>query len=509
MKEFILRDYQENQLKFLQSHISNNAFSSEPPKLFKDDLSLQSPTGSGKSITMLKFVQEYFKTHSGKIFISTGFNELVHQFYETAQSFNIPCVVLIGKANCACYRKKAENFGNPFDPNATPKCNPDECLNCRRYRDCYYNKHLDRIERTNNLLVITNHSTLLAKLDFFKENFIGGFLDECQSFPDFYRNYLTIEITPSDVDKLLDLNNEKGCLDKIKLNIIATNVNKGKLNAKNLRELTRAIDLLDSSEKDDHLIKLKRDIYRIPFDEDDPNVYFYPQLNKGNFAGLKVTYFFDKINLGLPVCLTSATVDSYTKNLFRVDKQENQYNEENCHLIDYSQSYLEIFDEYSLNKLVDFVEKQDGNYGLFLSTRLDLVKEVKNEGYIFDYKIVTNRKDLEKEKKAILVGSKTLFQGIDLGNIDFVMINKIPFPKYDDFAQKQDKYFTSLGKEPYRFYTVPYTINQLTQCMGRLWRKPGDSGKIALFDKGVKTKHRMLLKESLSYRQGIKTHFHC
>ena len=101
-----LRDYQKAQVDYLKSHISDDR------KVFDKTISLQSPTGSGKSFAMLSFIKDYFDKFPGsKIFISTGFNELVYQFYNEALKLGINTDILIGKLNATCLLKtKSDSY---------------------------------------------------------------------------------------------------------------------------------------------------------------------------------------------------------------------------------------------------------------------------------------------------------------------------------------------------------------------------------------------------------------
>ena len=65
------------------------------------------------------------------------------------------------------------------------------------------------------------------------------------------------------------------------------------------------------------------------------------------------------------------------------------------------------------------------------------------------------------------------------------------------------RYFETLGHSSYTYYTIPYTTNQLTQTMGRLWRNKGDFGNIIIFDSESVKKHKNIVNLSLEMRKGI------
>ena len=233
-------------------------------------------------------------------------------------------------------------------------------------------------------------------------------------------------------------------------------------------------------------------------------MFVHPQYEGGYFNGVNIDVFFDNIQLKKNVCIVSATVDDYTKSILGV---QHSYNEHNCKITDYSKSSLSMYSSFDMQSIYDFISKQTAEHGLVLSTRLDIVNELKNKRFICGYEIVSNVADLNPGKRQILVGSKTLFQGVNIQSVGFILINKIPFSRYDDSYKKKMAYFDKLGRNSYMFYTIPYVTNQLIQCMGRLWRSPGDYGNIAIFDRKACIKHKSIIMSALSYRDGIKVNW--
>lgn len=527
-----LRDYQEIQVKFL-----NDFTSKESGKLFDENISLESPTGSGKTIVMLYFIKQYFRTHNNtKIFISTGFNNLVHQFYDEALDMGIPVRKFIGKNNCSCVKKINDDLEEDYkfgyvdtktdkfivtSKNNFPKTEvtfSKEQLYCPSSSDCYdckenmtsgsvclYNLNKEEIKQANNMLVITNHSTLIARADFFNNEFIGGFIDECQSFGDFYESALRIEITPGEIYSLLNSLKRDGLLkDSLQKTLIGNAIRKGSLTS-NL--LYKTLKLNSSTYPYPELGKMHPNLATkvSEWNETAPSKsnYFHPQIEDNRFNGVVIDRFFDKVDfLGVKCCLVSATVDKYTKSIFNI-KERNCYKETSCSITDYKKSNVFIYNTFNDNYVRGFLNTQYAKHGLLLSTRVDIVEEYINKKEFCGYEIIDKVTSFIPGKKQILVGSKSLFQGIDIEDIGFVLINKLPFSRYDESYKKKMSYLDSLGHNSYNYYSIPYTTNQLTQAMGRLWRKPGDYGNVAIFDERCKDKHKNILLDSCSYREGI------
>lgn len=494
-----LRDYQIEQVSYLNSHVNNGY------ELFDKTISLQSPTGSGKSFVMLSFIKDYFSRFPwSKIFISTGFNELVYQFYEEALKLGIDTDILIGKSNATCLLKAKNDAHYAFEKDLDKRyrCNPFDCSSCVHKKcGCLYDKVIDRINSPGSKLVITNHSTLVTNSGKFY-SFNGGFIDECQSFGDFYELAKSINITSQEVKAILYHAKKYGIeKNSIKLAVLENQINTGTVTAK---ALNNVLEMLCFNDRE---YKLKKKFYHLSdevekllyVDKDAPDTFVHPQIEDGVFKGIKVDKFFDKVGVGHNVCLVSATVDPYTKNIFDC---KDSYVERNCKIIDYSKSSIEYSPYINEWNLHSFISKQTAEHGLFLSTRLDIVENYLGKT-VCGYKFVRNISDLVPGKRQILIGSKRLFQGIDVGSVGFVMLNKIPFPRYDASYRKKMRYFDSLGHNSYNYYTIPYTTNQLIQAMGRLWRNKGDYGNIIIFDSESVKKHSNIVNMSLEMREGI------
>ena len=56
--------------------------------------------------------------------------------------------------------------------------------------------------------------------------------------------------------------------------------------------------------------------------------------------------------------------------------------------------------------------------------------------------------------------------------LEFVGINQIPFQAYDDKFKAQANYLQKVGrKNPWKEFTLPLVINDITQTTGRIYRK--------------------------------------
>lgn len=498
METIELRDYQQKQLAFLKSNIDfDNG-------RFNKNIGLMSPTGSGKSITMLGFVQDYFAQHNtGKVYIATGFNNLVYQFYNQAKRFGIPCQILIGRNHCACTKKidginpiSDDIFSGKWDEYhpKTTDCEGCELIN----NGCYFDTLFRYITQQDKILVITNHAMLLNRATMFS-GFNFGFIDECQVFPQFYENHIGVNIEPYQLYRLSRFLENNDIADT---ETLRNHMDMGELTTEDLQTV---LSLTHNGRKLSSLFQqLNTEVAKWNRLKDNkPETYYlHSQLEDDKFVGVHADVFFDKVEVPTNVCITSATVDTYTRNVFSVS---NVYEEKNYGAINYEDSNLYLTSEkYNIEEVEKFVEEQTAQYGLIISTRLDLVKELKQKKHIGEYEIVDSLDDFKQEnKKQILVGSNKLFQGVDIYDIGFIVVNKLPFERYDFSYRKKMAYFDSLSKNSYTYYTVPSTTNRLTQIMGRMWRKAGDAGNILLFEALPKNSHKQVIDAAVNYRPGL------
>lgn len=495
-----LRDYQKRQLAFL----NENAFKGE-------NIFLESPTGSGKTVVMA----EYIKNRPLNYYtVSTGFNELVFQIADEFKAQGICTQVIIGKRNVACLKNGAKKGDEPFTREGKHACGDTlKCAKCEYANNaCLYKKAINTASR----VIVTNHSTLCIALQNPGVNpFIAGsmFIDECHTFGSFYESSLSLDIPAKKITNFMGLA-EKYLPGEIQTSALQYAINNGCVNSKVLHSAMSAlfdvISLRNMPERESNIVRaLANYIDGVQFDNNSDikaGVFNSPQISNGEFVGVHIAQFFDKVEGTHNNCvLLSATVDDYTKNIF--DAKIGYEEDEVVH--DYSKSRFVVYDApFNRVDLEGFVSKQSAEHGLFLSTRLDLVEEWVSIGKIKDYEVIKDKKQFVDGKKQILIGSRKLFQGVDISGIGFIILNKLPFERYDELYKARMSYLDGKGHNSYNYYTLPYVENQLQQQIGRLWRNPEDSGEVALFDERAKHKHIGIVENVLKKRPGIKNNLY-
>ena len=511
-----LREYQEKQLEFLTSMASSSS-----NELFEANCSLESPTGSGKSIVMMEFIKRMLEAKpKAKVFISTGFNDLVFQLHETALEMGLPSTVLIGRNHTRCLKKAGFSASEQFtiDEELNPK-GEYECIACEMHgKECPCDYALREISQSpSGVLVITNHSTLIARMGFFSEHFIGGFIDECQTFGAFYEGAMQARIPYNELNTIRKfVSNDLIAQSNagIEAKTLEWEIKAGKVTQETLDKVLRLpatptpakIEARKQTYVSDYFPRSERECTKMRSYKDLPH-YTYPQIEYDKKNGIIIDYFFTNVELPFNVCLVSATVDTYTTSMMKVGKG-NSYKETSCRIIDYSKSSVSVYNEFADDAISNFIKKQEGNRGLLLSTRLDIVDAWVQKGEVCGYEIIDDASKLEDGKKQILVGSRKLFQGIDIHGLDFILLNRLPFDPYTNAYKAKMAYFDSTGVKSYEWYTIPHVVNSLIQAMGRGWRRPDDKCNIGIFDGRALVNHKKILKDALSYRKGIKV-FRC
>lgn len=111
MNNIKMRGYQKKQVDFIVQN-------SDKPLI-----SLQSPTGSGKSFVMFQAIKTMLEKDKGRQFvIVTGFNNLVYQLEQSAMKFGFKPTVLmsIKKSHCLLKAKGTKAFYPNINPNVFP-----------------------------------------------------------------------------------------------------------------------------------------------------------------------------------------------------------------------------------------------------------------------------------------------------------------------------------------------------------------------------------------------------
>lgn len=97
----------------------------------------------------------------------------------------------------------------------------------------------------------------------------------------------------------------------------------------------------------------------------------------------------------------------------------------------------------------------------------------------------------KSNKNSVLWGTNTFWQGVDVPGEDLecVVITKLPFAVPDDpIIEARMEYLKAKGFDPFWAYQVPQAIIQTKQGFGRLIRRKGDIGVVAILDPRIKTK---------------------
>jgi ATP-dependent DNA helicase DinG len=94
----------------------------------------------------------------------------------------------------------------------------------------------------------------------------------------------------------------------------------------------------------------------------------------------------------------------------------------------------------------------------------------------------------KKEENALLLGTHSFWQGIDLPGkvLKGVVITRLPFDPPDrPDIQGAEELFKSMGKSPFESYHLPRAVIKFRQGFGRLIRTSEDAGIVALTDSRV------------------------
>lgn len=110
---------------------------------------------------------------------------------------------------------------------------------------------------------------------------------------------------------------------------------------------------------------------------------------------------------------------------------------------------------------------------------------------VYDQSFGTSRESLlesfKSTEKAVLMGTRSFWQGIDIPGDDLsaVVIVRLPFAVPSDpiVASRSEQY-----NNPFKQYAIPDTILRFRQGFGRLIRSQSDRGVVAIFDSRIVTK---------------------
>lgn len=486
-----LRDYQKNQLNFINSKIN-----------LTDILSIESPTGSGKTYVFFQFIKDWLSKKENQltnVVITTGFNNLVYSLEQRAIEYGLSPKILIGyKAmNCPEIMKENNLDYKPFTYPEQYHCNhKNENGECQSTLDKYA-EYSEEIKNGVGQLIITNHSTFLARQQLFK-NASLLIVDEAHTFDNFYSTYVNLTLDQGD---LMQLDQSINRVKEPMRSII-------KLNMRNRKMLpTQQVTPILNATED---VRLKAKFKN--FFETQPQLNNYIE-HTSNSITIHKFYKMFELEIRPKIVLFSATIDAFTQNMFGVNKafQYREYTQ----FCDYSKSeFIAIPNEdyeYALKQFLDYVDlkiEKENKSGLVLCTTItDVNRTKKYDGYL-GFKMFDDISSFVDYKgKKILVGSRALFQGVDIPSLDFVSLNKIPFPNWDEKNQALQEYLTDRGRnnfDPWKQFTIPKTENDIIQSTGRLWRALDSKGIVSIFDHRIE-KFSYIIRDTMDiHRHGIK-----
>lgn len=490
---YILRDYQKMQLSFLEEHLP-----------ICNVCSIQSGTGSGKSIVMLEFAKRFLaKNPLQNVIISTGFNRLVFDLEQKASEFGLDSYVLVGSLAVNCPTKMMGHYkifteephlcGNEHKSLDTSTDNWEQkrCPFCTNE----YRNHVQKISSARGSLIITNHSTLLVHQETFAN--VGlVIIDEAHTFGNFYDSYLELKLDASDMRELAEtITSIGGIMSKII-----------DMNIRNNRPLPQQqIDaIVKKCKSRQFAAKVEK------FFTTERNSSNFVEFDDGQYT-LSQFYKHFELKIKAKFILFSATLDKFTLEMFGV-RQVHQYVERKM-FCDYSKSeFIAIPRQDFLSSLKSFLNlthKRGLKIGCILSTTIRDMRAAQSIDGYNGYKMYTDRIEFANAPSPkILVGSRGLFQGIDLPELQFVCLNKLPFPNYNEKAKALQNYLTDNGTNGYdswNNFVVPKCENDISQSLGRLWRTPSSSGIVAVFDDRIE-RFKYMVKHTMHYqRHGIGT----
>lgn len=97
-------------------------------------------------------------------------------------------------------------------------------------------------------------------------------------------------------------------------------------------------------------------------------------------------------------------------------------------------------------------------------------------------------KNFQSQEKAILLGTSSFWEGIDIPGDDLscLVIVKLPFtPPYTPFYEAKAEQLKEQGKNAFMEYALPQAVIRFKQGFGRLIRRETDKGVIVVFDRRI------------------------
>lgn len=427
--------------------------------------------------------------------------------------------------------------------------------------DIVLNKNEDEngIEQKQGRLIITNDSMFLIFMNSLDYGLVV--VDEAHTFNNFYQSYKKREASPSIMNKTNEVIENNKILQDSFVEAIKSQVplnksvyslleakarddffrrrveQRNKIYEKNtaIEEAREAVKSgtftkgqqrlaelemrpIKSNYEITKLVEKAIDEVKILSEQNDYNNYI--NVDQNHYFVEDFYYRFQELlEQDTKILLLSATIDQFTKIMFDTD-EHNIYREKK-QFVDYTKSNLLLFPDenkkphiwsdlrQSMEIFLEYVKNQHS--GLLLFTTNNNMNSAWSElNGRYGFKFFRNKEDFEEYNgKKILIGSKALFQGIDIPGLDFVALDKFPFPNFDEHEQKlQDYLKTTLGEKfnPWNMRTMPLMINDIIQATGRLWRGKDDYGTVAILDpRNMHWSHTAIRKGVIEARPGINT----
>jgi ATP-dependent DNA helicase DinG len=97
-------------------------------------------------------------------------------------------------------------------------------------------------------------------------------------------------------------------------------------------------------------------------------------------------------------------------------------------------------------------------------------------------------KNFQSQEKAILLGTNSFWEGIDIPGEDLscLVIVKLPFtPPNTPFYEAKAEQLKEENKNPFMDYALPQAVIRFKQGFGRLIRKSTDTGVVVVFDRRI------------------------
>lgn len=196
-------------------------------------------------------------------------------------------------------------------------------------------------------------------------------------------------------------------------------------------------------------------------------------------------YIKDRLGLDYDDKLIDSPFD-YDKNM-KIILSKNQYNPNSNEYLDYCIDFINNYMEF----------KEEGIFVLctsykqldYICSNLKIPDSYKllKQGDMSRSKLIDNF----KEQKAILVGTDSFWEGVDVkgDSLKAVIILKLPFQAPDDpILESIIENMKKNNRNSFIEYQLPYAIIKLRQGIGRLIRSKEDSGSIIILDNRVYTK---------------------